>query len=82
MAEPNGAGGREPDVLRIIRRNELKLAAIRSTFTITDPDHRLNARHESAVTIGSFWVSRAQKDRLRIKAHRRFLESDCGLIGG
>jgi hypothetical protein len=82
MAEPNGAGGREPDVLRIIGRNELKLDAIRSTFTITDPDQRLNARHESAVTKARFGCPGPPKDRLRIKAHRRFLESDCGLIGG
>jgi hypothetical protein len=33
MTKANGAGGREQDVVRIIRRNKFKLDTIRSTFT-------------------------------------------------
>jgi hypothetical protein len=48
MAKPNGAGGREPDVVRIIRRNKLKLDAIRSTFTLPSMLSLSNASEEIA----------------------------------
>jgi hypothetical protein len=52
MAKSNGAGGREPDVVRIIRRNKLKLDAIRSTFTLPSMLSLSNASEEIAKALG------------------------------
>ena len=38
-------------------------------------------RHEPAVAMGSFWLSRT-KDYRTLKTHQRLLERDYGLAGG